>query len=262
MRTPRSGERRSSMPIVSAIQLACLLGLLGFAHAADFDVDDSADAHDAKPGDGSCAVSHPRASPTCTLRAAIEEANALPGNDQIHLPAGHYILTYGQLLVSTTVAISGEGNPVVDGGGASRVFKIDGGISAVTVSLRDLTITGGYEPDYQPAGGVWVGPKGRLHLVRSVVADNRADLYGSGIYNEGYVRLYRSSLRHNENLSTFDGAGATANGGGAANAYSATMIIEQSAIVRNRAIRGGGIANWGLVSISDSTISEIGRAHV
>lgn len=51
-------------------------------YAAGFIVDTSADdlwAHDANPGDGLCADQLG----SCTLRAAIEEANALPGHDTV-----------------------------------------------------------------------------------------------------------------------------------------------------------------------------------
>lgn len=47
------------------------------------------DEVDANPGDGSC-LSTP--SGQCTLRAAIIEANALPGADTLNLPAGAYTL--------------------------------------------------------------------------------------------------------------------------------------------------------------------------
>jgi hypothetical protein len=57
--------------------------------AADFIVDDPADAVDATPGDGICAT----ATPSCTLRAAVMEANALAGADTITLPAGLYTLS-------------------------------------------------------------------------------------------------------------------------------------------------------------------------
>ena len=57
--------------------------------AADFIVNDTADAVDATPGDGICAT----ATPTCTLRAAVMEANALAGADTITVPAGLYTLS-------------------------------------------------------------------------------------------------------------------------------------------------------------------------
>ena len=52
------------------------------ASAASFDVDDTGEAADASPGNGSCAT----AGGKCTLRAAIQEANALTGSHTINLP--------------------------------------------------------------------------------------------------------------------------------------------------------------------------------
>lgn len=65
--------------------------LVPAATAATFTVNSTADAVDATPGDGVCAT----ATATCTLRAAIMEANALAGADTITLPAGSYGLTIG-----------------------------------------------------------------------------------------------------------------------------------------------------------------------
>ncbi len=68
---------------LAMILLVTLLGThLSPARAASFVVDtpiDDALAHDANPGDGVCGDSWGY----CTLRAAIEEANALTGNDTI-----------------------------------------------------------------------------------------------------------------------------------------------------------------------------------
>jgi CSLREA domain-containing protein len=47
------------------------------ARAADFVVNSTADAIDAAPGDGICAT----VDGACTVRAAIIEANQLPGPD-------------------------------------------------------------------------------------------------------------------------------------------------------------------------------------
>src|SRR5260221_8739452 len=58
-------------------------------HAATFVVNTTADTADANPGDGICADS----SNACSLRAAVQEANALAGADTIQLAAATYVLT-------------------------------------------------------------------------------------------------------------------------------------------------------------------------
>ena len=59
------------------------------AFGADFSVTSTTDAVDANPGDGVCAS----AAGECTLRAAIQETNALPGADTVQLPAGTLTLS-------------------------------------------------------------------------------------------------------------------------------------------------------------------------
>lgn len=85
------------------------------AHAASITVDSTADAVDAAPGNGVCAT----AGGDCTLRAAIQEANALAGDDTITLPAGTYTLTIagaheynaatGDLDIRENLTITGAG---------------------------------------------------------------------------------------------------------------------------------------------------------
>jgi len=60
------------------VTLCFVLGPL-VTRSATFSVDDTGDASDANAGDGICAT----AGAVCTLRAAIEEANALAGTDSI-----------------------------------------------------------------------------------------------------------------------------------------------------------------------------------
>jgi CSLREA domain-containing protein len=75
--------------ITQAVLLtASVLGSLP-VHAATFIVNGAADAVDAHPGDGQCAS----VGGVCTLRAAIQETNALAGADLIRLPRGWYRLT-------------------------------------------------------------------------------------------------------------------------------------------------------------------------
>ncbi|MGW1958070.1 CSLREA domain-containing protein [Streptomyces sp. NPDC001920] len=55
------------------------------AGPAEFTVDTTADAVDADPSDGRCLT----AAGSCSLRAAVMAANALPGSS-ITLPPGHH----------------------------------------------------------------------------------------------------------------------------------------------------------------------------
>src|SRR5918997_1501843 len=120
-----------------------------FASPARFAVDSTADARDASVGDGACRT----VAGACTLRAAIQEANARPGADEIQLPGGTYTLgiagqnqndaTSGDLDITDSVTItgSGAGTTIVEGNALDRVFEVadDGG----TVGFSGITITDG-----------------------------------------------------------------------------------------------------------------------
>ena len=81
------------------------IGLLALAHpatAANFVVNSSADgAFDAAPGDGVC--EHTSGLGDCSLTAAVDETNSLPGRDTIALPAGNYRSSSVALVISSGV---------------------------------------------------------------------------------------------------------------------------------------------------------------
>src|SRR5437762_1571459 len=78
-------------PRPPSLAVAWLLVTHAVLHAATFTVNSPTDAPDANPGDAVCATSGP--TPVCTLRAAIQQANAHAGDDTITIPADTYALT-------------------------------------------------------------------------------------------------------------------------------------------------------------------------
>ena len=76
--------------------LILLPGMAGICAAAEFTVNSGFDQNDLEPGNKLCVaylvVFPPYVLPACTLRAAIEEANALPGPDIINVPSGSHLL--------------------------------------------------------------------------------------------------------------------------------------------------------------------------
>src|SRR5262245_30640090 len=76
--------------IGSLILVSCLLAALpaASARATTFPVNSTADDTDLTPGDSVCSTELG----ACTLRAAVQEANALDGADIIELPPGTYSL--------------------------------------------------------------------------------------------------------------------------------------------------------------------------
>ena len=108
----------------AVVPIYCALLLVGGqwpmsspAYAAAFTVNNISDTHDAKPGDGICAI--PNSKNVCTLRAAIDEVNALGGKTThaIKVPANTYLLFLGELTVKAEVDITGSGaaTTIVDG---------------------------------------------------------------------------------------------------------------------------------------------------
>jgi CSLREA domain-containing protein len=129
------------------------------ASAVSFTVNSTADVVDAMPGNGVCAT----ATGACTVRAAIQEANALAGADSITIPAGTFKLNIpghsedaaaaGDLDITDDVTITGAGRAganktVIDGNAVDRVFDI---FSPATVTISGLIIRGGL-PDADGGG--------------------------------------------------------------------------------------------------------------
>jgi CSLREA domain-containing protein len=135
----------------ATIALAIAIGMPVRTRAASFTVDSTMDLVDANPGDGVCSAGP---SGPCTLRAAIQESNALPGDDDVILPAGTYVLTIpgadeddgatGDLDVGDAVSVFGAGRDVtiVDGNGLDSVFDFH-----ASGTLLDMTVRKG-----NPAG--------------------------------------------------------------------------------------------------------------
>lgn len=231
-----SGSRRLRGGAATAL---CALGVVAAApaaHAADFVVDSTADAADAKPGDHQCRSD----AATCTLRAAIEEADATSGADAVIIPAGRYSLSSvptpeagfpnendagnGDLDITDTLTVrgAGAGRTTLDGGGLDRVFSIDGG---VTASISDMTITGGDAIGGGSAKGIGMG---------------------GAIYNVGTATLERLRL-----------VGNKADGGGAVFSIPHTYItIRDSLLAHNTAYEGGAIRFDSGGEVVNSTITD------
>jgi CSLREA domain-containing protein len=95
------------IPIVAVVLSVALVPTLTASASTTFIVNDTGDQHDAAPGDGVCDNGLGR----CTLRAAIEEANALPGLDTVT-----FAITSGDPLIQ----------PVVELPAITDTIRIDG----------------------------------------------------------------------------------------------------------------------------------------
>ncbi|MBN2146626.1 MAG: hypothetical protein JW726_04520 [Anaerolineales bacterium] len=119
-------------PLLPILAIICILSssFLAFtqvvrsAPTATFTLTTNGDASDLNPGDGSC-DSSADAGTQCTLRAAIQEANALPGHDVISYPIS--IMTVSP--ASPLPALSDEAGVTIKSGGSVSTIR---GLSAGT----------------------------------------------------------------------------------------------------------------------------------
>ncbi len=143
-----------------------------------FAVNSTDDDPDATPGDGTCAS----ALGDCTLRAAVQEANAFAGPDTITLPGGggNYNLINGELPVSQPLTITGAGNPIIDAGDLSRIFNVTAAVAFTLdgVFLEDGNAGAGF------GGGIFAPIAGsNITLINSRIQSSVA-ARGGGLYVE------------------------------------------------------------------------------
>ena len=217
------------------------IGISQSVLAAVFLVTSPLDETDVQPGDAICATGQG----ICTLRAAIQESNALAGQDEITLPAGSYQLllvglredqaAQGDLDLRDDTVITGE-NPestMIDAGKIDRVFdifKVDNRI--ITIHLIGITIRGG-QVDYTNSDGGCIFNEGNLTIQNTVLTNCRAaapDGSGGAIFNAG------GHLTLTDTLLTDSYAAM-----GGAIASTGVVDVFRSTVRQNAAIQGGGL---------------------
>ena len=226
------------------------------AGGSTFTVNGTTDAVDVNPGDGVCAA----ASGKCTLRAAVQEANALPGADTIVLPSGTFKLTLtganedfaatGDLDLLEDVTIQGAGSSAttIDGLQADRVFETYPLIVLGHINISGLTIENGLA-DFGAAilANGHQGVTNELTLTDVVIRNSHATLAGGGINNHAKMTISRSTITGNQAASGDIGGGIFNEG---------DLTISDSTISDNSADQvGGGLYNLGPAAISGSTFS-------
>ena len=233
-------------PVAALAAVAALL--LGGAQQAAatpdhvFAVTTTADTVDNVTGDGVCADSGGQ----CSLRAAVQEADADTGTTEIDLPAGTYTLSLGQLLFTANITLVGAGarTTSVIQGGVQRVIEIGSGtseISGVLIQGGDTLSTSG-EPNAGVGGGIWIDSPGTLTITHSTITHNVASASGGGIDNNGKLTIDHSTIEQN-------GAGTI---GGGIDDFGPLVSISDSTISSNSAATEGG----GLLSANTTTLTN------
>lgn len=266
--------------------------ILGTASAAVFSVNSTIDATDVAPGNGACAT----AAGQCTLRAAIQEANATAGADTINVAPGIYNLTLagsgenasatGDLDITDDVTINGGNiaaidDVVIDAGGAAgafrdRVFHILGGANrGITVRLIGMTIQNGYLTFGGNGGGAICNhcengdTNGSMFLpalgISNVrLTNNFADSAGAGISNHGTLTIDNSDISGNFTSYGNPQTGVTGLGGGMGGGlmnWGGTISIVRTVLSNNYAQTGGAIYNQdtfegGIVMLLESLVMD------
>lgn len=243
--------------IRSTALLALILFATAPADAATFHVLVTSDRVDASPGDGACLGEPPIV--LCSLRAAVMEANALPGSDVIVLSATTYPLAIPQdafcpgenssepaqysddcadldVLEDLTIRGAGIHRTVIDAsaiqeGFNSGIFDVTAG---ATLVLEDLALVEGHT---RGSGGAIRSRGGDLEIRRVQLFSNEATYAGGAIeIRDADLRVEDSVFANNRAFTGSLGGGAIYHGGGGSGTPNA--VFHNSTFHSN--IAGGG----------------------
>jgi CSLREA domain-containing protein len=243
------------MSLLVGLAIACVH--IAGASASTFTVDSAADAGDSNTGDGLCddGTGH------CTLRAAIQQADASGGANTINVPAGSYLLSAGNLIVTNptnNLAIVGTGaagTVIIDGQSTLQIFNLQGG----TITLSNLVIQNGKFTIANPGafgacvgGGIFAGGAATINIDSSIIQNNAAvNGTGGGLcILQGTVNLDRSTVRNNS--STYGGSGVRIQAPGILNVTNSTFNGNTAS---DSNASGAAIETQSTVSVANSTIS-------
>jgi CSLREA domain-containing protein len=198
-----------------------------------FVVDSTADAPDADPGNGTCAT----AQELCTLRAAIDEVNALGFPHVVDVPAGTYTLTFGvELTVQGQLMLNGAGRDETIIQAADEPKVVNFGVFAIpsgVVEISAVTIRHGRR--MSAAGALQIGESAIVTLRESLVSHNV-----DAIVNAGTLTIEDSRVEADGGLDFGD----------------AIMNLGTLAFSRSSVFPGGGlsagIVNAGELVFADS----------
>jgi hypothetical protein len=224
-----------------------------------FTVDIAADSTDFIPGDGNCSDQQGN----CSLRAAIQEANALAGDDTINVPLSNVTLSLaghsedagatGDLDITDNLTIIGSGATNIDGDDIDRVIQVHSGI---TVTLQALAVINGRTADdangsHRHGGGIFNGDSKLILQGVEVINNETGDGigtpgytkvggFGGGIFNSGDLTLNSSQVRNNITGAGYTGFNYGGDGGGLYIEADSTLVMNDSTVSENTTGAGGG----------------------
>ena len=205
----------------------------------------------------------------CTLRGAINAANANPGADTIVFAGANLNITLNSVLpfINDDLTIDGAGHAItVSGNHSSRVLVINAG---KTLNLNALTIANGAAT----GDGGSIYNNGTLNVTNSTFNGNTASNSGGGIFNTDTLNVTNSTFYSNTASNNLGGGirnsggtltvtnstfySNTTSNAGAAIANTGTLDVTNSTFYGNTAaVFGGGILNYGgTLTVTNSTVS-------
>ena len=243
-----------------------LLPVRTVSAAPSFSVNSVLDEVDDNPGDGTCHT----AANTCTLRAAVMEANRSSGlGATIILPSGIYTLTIpasiadgeenGDLNLTATpsgnqaitISGAGAGTTIIDANQIDRVFFIH---HPRTATISGVTIRNGYVAGILNVGG-GIYNLGSLTITDSIITNNTAGPIGiSGSWGGGINAT--GGLCSLEIINSTISQNSAVNGGGGILSDCDHTVINNTTISGNNSFLGGGINVLNSLTLINSTLSE------
>ena len=254
--TRRSSARAIAALLVSALFFTAAQFVQTTHAAGPFTVNSLADTPDAAPGNGICAD----ANGACTLRAALNEADSVLGEETINFSVTGTINLTGPLPFISSVMIEGPGSSLLtvrrDTGGNYRIFTV----GLVFSSISGLTISNGRTPDSvgdatAPSGGGILHTSGLLRLRDVVITGNATGNggnsitsfggwggFGGGIFSSGTLEMTDCVLSNNTTGNGGNGTQFGGSGGRGAGIYFApgTLTMNNVTITNNHTGTGGG----------------------
>lgn len=254
---------RTGVVLLIALTVLFLLSSRISRAAATFTVNSLADTADANPGNGVCAD----AGGVCTLRAALQEANAFSGDDTINFSVTGTINLTGALpTISSNMIINGPGSGALtvrrDTGGDYRIFFTDNRI----VSISGVTITNGRSPDGVNGtgqfggfgGGIWQSG-GELTLSDVVITGNRTGNggtinnnntagwggFGGGIAGSGVLTMTNVLITNNSTGTGATGFFAGSGGFGGGLHFSGSTLTMTNVNISDNTTGNAGVTTSG-----------------
>jgi CSLREA domain-containing protein len=239
------------MRVTSPLAAALLALASPLAAGPTYPVNSTIDAVDANPGDGFCLT----AAMTCTLRAAVMEANHHAAST-ITVPAGMYALDLlpsclndsdacGDLNIDASMTIAGSPGTSIDANGlGDSIFHLSSGVTLTLsgVTLRNSTALG---------GAILLEANAALQMSDSRITNCKSTGYGGGgiTGGNGILKLTRV---------TIDLCTSPSLAGGAIELINGDVTLRSCTLSGNFADYGGAIYEGGLspyLLIIGSTLS-------